>query len=70
MADALSRVSPQPASKEEKDLKDFIPVHILTDVITAKSTRIADTTSGLLMKAMANGWPELKKDWHPLLVDC
>ena len=63
----ISRVSPQPTPKEE-DEDDFIPFHMLTEEIFADSTRISDfrsataedTTSGLLMQVVANGWPELK----------
>ena len=74
VADALSRLSPQPTVIEEED---FIPVHMLTDEIPADSARIADfrrataedTTSSLLMGVVANGWPESKRDCHPLLVD-
>ena len=77
VADALSRVSPQPTPKEGQEEEDFIPVHMLTEEIPAHSTRIGDlrcatakdTTSGLLMQVVANGLPELKKDCHPLLVD-
>lgn len=46
---------------------------MLTDEIPADSARIADfrraTASSLLMGLVANGWPESKKDCHPLLVD-
>ena len=77
VADALSRVSPQPIPKEGEEAEDFIPVHMLTEEIPADSTRVGDfrratvedTISGLLMRVVANGWPELKKDCHPLLVD-
>ena len=77
IADALSRVSPQPAPKEGEDEEDFIPVHMLTEEIPFDSTRIGDfrnataedTTSGLLMHVVANGWPEVKKDCHPFLLD-
>ena len=77
VADALSRVSPQPIPKEGEEAKDFIPVHMLTEEIPADSTRVGDfrratvedTISGLLMRVVTNGWPELKKDCHPLLVD-
>ena len=77
MADALSRVSPQAAPKEGEDEEDFIPVHMLTEEIPADSTRIGDfrnataedTTSSLLMQVVANGWPEVKKDFHPFLLD-
>ena len=49
---------------------------MLTEEIPADSTRIGDfrsataedTTSGLLMKVVANGWPEVKKDCHPFLL--
>ena len=33
VADALSRVSPQPADEKGKDEEDFIPVHMLTELI-------------------------------------
>ena len=77
VADALSRVSPQPTPKEGEDEEDFTPVHMLTEEIPADSTRVGDfrrataedTISSLLMQVVANGWPELKKDCHPLLVD-
>ena len=77
VADALSRVSPQPTPKEGEDEEDFIPVHMLTEEIPADSARIGDfrrataedTISGLLMQVVANGWPKLKKDCHQLLVD-
>ena len=70
VADALSRVSPQPTPKEGEDEEDFIPVHMLTEEIPADSTRVGDfrrataedTISGLLMQVVANGWPKLKKD--------
>ena len=78
IADALSRVSSQPTTKEEEDEEDFIPVHVLTgEIPPADSARIRDfrsanaedTTSGLLMQVVANGWPEVKKDCHPFLLD-
>lgn len=70
MADALSRVCPQPADEEGKDEEDSIPVHLLREKIPAHSTRIADfrcaraedTTSGLLIQVVAYGWPESTKD--------
>ena len=70
VADALSRVSPQPTPKEGEDEEDFTPVHMLTEEIPADSTRVGDfrrataedTISGLPMQVIANGWPELKKD--------
>ncbi|PFX34396.1 Retrovirus-related Pol polyprotein from transposon 17.6 [Stylophora pistillata] len=73
VADALSRVSPQPKPKEGEDEEDFIPVHMLKEEIPADSTRVGDfrrataedTISGLLMQVVANGWPELKKDCPP-----
>ena len=76
VAEALSSVSPQPTPKEREDEEDFIPVHMLTEEIPADSTRIGDfrrataedNTSGLLMQVVANGWSELKKDCHQLLV--
>ena len=57
VADALSRVSPQPTPKEGEDEEDFTPVHMLTEEIPADSTRVGDfrrttaedTISGLLM---------------------
>ena len=60
VADALSRVSPQPRPNEGEDEEDFIPVHMLTERIPADSRRIGDfrpataedTTSGLLMQVV------------------
>ena len=57
VADALSRVSPQPAPKEGEDEEDFISVHRLTEEIPADSMRVGDfrratvedTISGSLM---------------------
>ena len=77
VADALSRVSPQPTPKEAEDEEDFIPVHMLTEEIPADFARIRDfrratvedTISGLLMQVVANGWPELKRACHLFLVD-
>ena len=77
IADALSRVSPQLTPKEGEDEEDFIPVHVLTGEIPADSARIRDfrsataedTTSGLLMRVVSNGWPEVRKDCHPFLLD-
>ena len=76
IADPLSRVSPQPV-REGTTARDVIPVHMLTDEIPADTASIADfrrataddTTSGLLMQAVVNGWPDARKDCHPLLVD-
>ena len=76
MADALSRL-PLQLTVEDQGSNDFSPVHMLTDEIPADSARIAhfrrataeDTTSGLLMGVVANGWPQSRKDCHPLLVD-
>ena len=42
VADALSRVSPQPKPKEGEDEEDFTPVHMLTEEIPADSTRVGD----------------------------
>ena len=50
---------------------------MLTTEIPADSTSVAefrkttteDTTSGLLMQAVMNGWQKLRKDCHPLLLD-
>ena len=75
-ADALSRVSPQ-LVREGKTNRDVIPVHMLTEEISADTAGIADfrhatggdTTSGLLMQAVVNGWPDARKDCHLLLVD-
>ena len=63
VADALSRLSPQPKDKNEEE--DLISVHMLTDEIPTDSARVADfrsataedTTSGLLMPVVANGCP-------------
>ncbi|PFX22684.1 hypothetical protein AWC38_SpisGene12801 [Stylophora pistillata] len=57
VADALSRVSPQPIPREGEDEEDFIPEHMLTEEIPADSTRVGDfrhataegTISGLLI---------------------
>ena len=77
IADALSRVSPLPPDTEEKHELDIIPVHMLTEEIPADAGSIADfrqatqedTTSGLLMQAVMNGWPASRKDCHPLLLE-
>ena len=42
VADALSRVSPQPIPKEGEEAEDFIPVHMLSEEIPADSTRVGD----------------------------
>ena len=76
VADALSRLPQQLTNEGSRD-EDFIPVHLLTDEIPADSARIADfrrataedTASGLLMGVVANGWPESRRDCHPLLAD-
>ena len=76
IADALSRVSPQPV-REGKTDGDVIPVHMLTEEIPADTASIADfrrataedTTSGLLIQAVVNGWSDARKDCHPLLED-
>ena len=47
VADALSRVSPQPTPKEGEDEEDFIPVHMLTEEIPADSARIGDSDAQL-----------------------
>ena len=60
IADALSRVSPQLTPKEGEGEEDFIPVHVLTEEIPADSARI---------RVVSNGWPELRKDCHPFLLD-
>ena len=52
-------------------------VHMLTQEIPADTASIADfwyatadnTTSGLLMLAVTNGWPDIRKDCQPLLMD-
>ena len=77
VADALSRVSPQPFEARDMNQLDLVPVHMLTEEIPADATSIADfksataadTTSSLLMQAVINGWPESRKDCHPLLLD-
>ena len=77
IADALSRVSPMPAEANDKDSLDIIPVHMLTADIPADARSVEDfrkataedTTSGLLMKAVMNGWPDSRKDCHPLLLE-
>ena len=63
IADALSRVSPLPITKQNEHQKDIIPVHMFTIEIPADSTSVAefrkataeDKTSGLLMQAAMNG---------------
>lgn len=53
------------------------PAHMLTQEIPADTASIADfwyatadnTTSGLLMLAVTNGWPDTRKDCQPLLMD-
>ena len=48
---------------------------MLTEEIPGGSTRIRDLRSvtahyfQLIYAVVANGWPELKKDYHPLLRD-
>ena len=50
---------------------------MLTQEIPADTASIADfwyatadnTTSGLLMLAVTNGWPDIRKDRQPLLMD-
>ena len=42
VADALSRVSPQPIPKEGEEAEDFTPVHMLSEEIPADSTRVGD----------------------------
>ena len=74
IADALSKVSPQPTPKEGEDEKDFIPGHMITEKIPADSTRIGyfrsattqDTTSDLLVQIVANAWPDEKKRLPPI----
>ena len=74
---ALFRVLPRLIMKQEEHQKDMIPVHMLTTEIPADSSRgavfrkgtVEDTTSGLLMQVVMNGWPELRKDFHPLLIE-
>ena len=54
-----------------------VHVHMLTQEIPADTASIADfwyatadnTTSGLLMLAVTNGWPDIRKDCQPLLMD-
>ena len=75
IADALSRVHPLPNDEEPQE--DIIPVHLLTEDVPADSTSMnsfrretsKDTVSGLLMRAVAEGWPDSKKDCHPLITD-
>ena len=71
---ALSNLS---ITKQDQHQKDTISVHVLTTEIPADSISVAefrkttseDTTSGPLIQAVMNGWPESRKDCHPLLVD-
>ena len=77
IAEALSRVSPLPVTKQEGQKKDTIPVYMLTTELPADSSSVVefekatakDTTSSLLMQAVMNGCPESRKDCHPLLLD-
>ena len=76
IADALSRVSPQPALKKEKMRKISSRSHAhrgnpfdSTRIGDFRNATAEDTTSGLLMHVVANGWPEVKKDCHPFLLD-
>ena len=34
-----------------------------------RSATAEDTASSLLLQVVANGWPEVKKDCHPFLLD-
>lgn len=77
IADALSRVSPLPLTAEDKEDSEFIPVHMLTAEFPADAKSIADfrkataedMVSSLLMKTVMDGWPDSRKDCHPLLMD-
>ena len=71
---ALSRVSPLPITEQDEYQKDIIPAHIPTTEIPAsvvefRKAKAEDTTSGLLIQAVTDGWPESRKDWNPLLLD-
>lgn len=56
---------------------EFIPVHMLTAEFPAGAKSIADfrkataedMVSSLLMKTVMDGWPDSRKDCHPLLLD-
>ena len=77
ITEALSRVSYLPGTKQDEHQKDIIPVSMLTIELPIDSTSVEelrkataeDTTSGLLMQAVMNGWPEPRKDCYPLLLD-
>ena len=68
IADALSRISPQ-AVTLEGEREEVIPVHMLTAEIPAnpasiecfKQVTAEDQVSGLLMKAVMDGWPQSRK---------
>ena len=40
-----------------------------TNVVEFRKATAEDTASGLLMQAVMNGWPESRKDCHPLLLE-
>ena len=63
IANALSRLLPLPAKKTDKDKGVIILVHFLTTEILAysKSTAEFRQAEGLLMQAVMNGWPGVKK---------
>ena len=78
IADALSRVSPQPVEdNQDRPESEAIPVHLLTEDFPADAASIADfrkataddTTCSLLMRTVIDGWPDSRKDCHPLLLD-
>ena len=53
-------------------LDDMLTTKIPADSASAEEFRKAitkDTTSGLLMQSVMNGWPESGRDCHPCLLD-
>ena len=40
-----------------------------TSVALFRKATVEDTTSGCVMHAVMNGWPESRTDCHPLLLD-
>ena len=62
ITDALSRVSPLAVTKQGVSANS-------TSVAEFRKATAEDTTSGLLMSAVMNCWPESRKDCYPLLQD-
>ena len=75
ITDALSRVSSLPIPQQDEHKNGIILVHILTAGFPMGFTSVefrkatAEDTSGLLIQPVINGWPDSRKDCHPLLLD-